>query len=837
MNGFGPLFARVIARPLVSEPLRTALTVLAVALGVAVVVAIDLAADAATGSFRSSMETLSGKAALEIVATGGLDERLLGDLVALPHPLRLEARIEAHATIERSGATVPLIGLDLVARRDRLDKAGGETGDAWEALRDPQSIWASSSLGWRAGDRTRLVIGDRGAEYLVRGVLDGRDHFLVMDIGAAQQVLGRTGRIDRIEVYVPDDASAWERELRKHVPLGVDVRPFGAATGENRKMLEAFRWNLRVLSYISLVVGAFLIYNTISVSVVRRRAEIGVLRALGVTRSQTRLLFLAEAALFGAAGAVIGLALGSAMARGAVRLLGATVDALYVSSTPGNIEIGAPVLIEALAIGLGVALAAAFAPSREASMVPPVEAMARGQREHRSRLNTRRNLLFSMAFAGAAAWAVRQPPWDGKPVFGYAACFLLILAVALAIPAFISSLRGPLSWAAARLAGVEGFLAARSLAASLGRTSVLVAALATAVAMMVSVGIMVGSFRETVTLWMESQLQADFYLRPVGGGAAGRHPVMSPDVADRIEALPSVRFVDRFRLYEISYQGKPALLGAGQSEVIERTSRTSLLPGQDRRAVLAKLPQGDYCIVSEPFANKHGIGASDRVRLALGTRTVHFEVLGVYYDYSNERGYVIIDRKTLLRYLPDPALSNLAVYLRDGVDAAAARGEIERATAGRELAIFSNRSLRVEALKVFDRTFAITWALEAVAILVAVLGIAGALLALVIDRRRELGLLRFLGGSAQQIRRLLLCEAGLLGLLANTVGLALGWLLSLVLIFVINKQSFGWTIQFHWPVALLVFAHGLVGIATIVAGIYPARVAVRMNPIEVIHEE
>jgi putative ABC transport system permease protein len=366
---------------------------------------------------------------------------------------------------------------------------------------------------------------------------------------------------------------------------------------------------------------------------------------------------------------------------------------------------------------------------------------------------------------------------------------------------------------------------------------VLVAALSTAVAMMVSVAIMVGSFRETVATWMESQLQADLYLRPAGAGAAGRHPVMAPEVADHIEQLPDVRAVDRFRLYDISYRGLPALLGAGQTAVFESTARTAFLPGQDRRTILRKLPLGDYCIVSEPFANKHGVEAGDRIRLPLGKEAAEFEVLGVYYDYSNERGYIIVDRATLLRYLPDPALSNLAVYLRDGVDFTDARREVERVTTGRALVIFSNRSLRTAALEVFDRTFAITWALEAVAILVAVLGIAGALLALVIDRRRELGLLRFLGGSAQQIRRLLLCEAGLLGLLANVVGLAVGGLLSLVLILVINKQSFGWTIRFHWPAALLLTALSLIWIATIVAGLYPARVAMRLNPIEVIHEE
>jgi putative ABC transport system permease protein len=227
----------------------------------------------------------------------------------------------------------------------------------------------------------------------------------------------------------------------------------------------------------------------------------------------------------------------------------------------------------------------------------------------------------------------------------------------------------------------------------------------------------------------------------------------------------------------------------------------------------------------------------DRIRVPMGDKIRELEVLGVYYDYSNERGYIIVDRKTLLRYLPDPAVSNLAVYLRDGVPLGEGRRAVEQAIAGRSIVIFSNQSLRTAALEVFDRTFAITWALEAVAIVVAVLGIAGALLALVIGRRREIGLMRFLGGSAPQIRRMLLYEAGMLGLLANGAGLVLGWALSLVLIFVINKQSFGWTIQFHWPVALLVFALGLVFLATVFAGLYPARVAVGLNPIDVVHEE
>src|SRR5208283_4631651 len=208
-----------------------------------------------------------------------------------------------------------------------------------------------------------------------------------------------------------------------------------------------------------------------------------------------------------------------------------------------------------------------------------------------------------------------------------------------------------------------------------------------------------------------------------------------------------------------------------------------------------------------------------------------------FYDYGSEKGYIVVDRSTMLRYLPDPAPSGIAVYLAPGANVDDVRKAIEKITAGRNVLIFTNRNLRAEAIRVFDRTFAITYALELVAVVVAIVGIAGALLTVVIDRRRELGLLRFLGASVGQIRKLIFLEAGLIGLLANLAGLLLGIVLSWLLIFVINKQSFGWTIQLHWPATVLFSALTLVFLATVLSGFYPARVATRMNPIDVVHEE
>jgi putative ABC transport system permease protein len=491
----------------------------------------------------------------------------------------------------------------------------------------------------------------------------------------------------------------------------------------------------------------------------------------------------------------------------------------------------------ALIVGVGAAIASAYSPAREASLVPPVEAMARGKVEYAAQVHKTHDLWLALLLAACAAAASRAPAIAGKPVLGYLAALLLVCASALAIPAMVDAVAALAARPLGRFVGPEGMLASRSLSASLRRTSVLVGALSTAIAMMTAVGIMVGSFRETVRQWMGDQLPADLYMRPAGEPAADRHPTISPELADRIAGLPGVAAIDRLRDYEITYEGMPAELGSIELNVLRSNHNGDFLSGKPVDEVLRALRDSNAVIVSEPFANKHHVKAGDTIELSLGGARGSFRVADIYYDYSSERGSVLMDRNILLRYLPDPAPSNLAIYAVPGARLETVRAQIEKASESHRVLIFSNRDLRREALRIFDRTFAITYALEAVAVIVAVMGVAGALLALVIDRRRELGLLRFLGAASGQVRKLIMVEAGLLGLLATFAGVALGFALSLILIFVINKQSFGWTIQFHWPVAVLVGALAVVYVATILAGLYPANVAVGLNPIEVVHEE
>lgn len=822
------LFHRLILRPLWADKARTLTTLLSIALGVAVIFAIDLAGEAAAGSFKTSLEAVSGQDDIEILATGGLPATLLGELSRLPYAVRYSPRIEDYAIVNRR-RTVPLIGIDIYANALAFEGRGAS---------QVKGIIASTSLGAK-GDMLTLQINDRQHAFPIIGTIDTAQYSgdaILMDLEDAEAVTGRTNRIDRILVSLPAsekvNVDTWVTTLTRHVPAGITVRPVGARTEENRKMLAAFRWNLRVLSYIALMVGAFLIYNTISVSVVRRRGEIGIVRAVGGTRALLTGAFLGEALFFGLAGGALGLALGRILAEGAVQLVGLTVRALYVSSTAAPVEFNLAAAALSLGAGIVVSLIAALAPAIEAGNIPPTEAMARGRIDTQLQQASPRHLAYAAALVILAALLCQLRPIAGKPFGGYFATLCLVAAASYCAPGLIQL--G--SRTIASFGGVLSLLAGRSLAGALRRSSVLVAALATAIAMMTSVGIMVGSFRETMLTWIDRQIRADFYLRPAGEAAMDRHPTIAEEVARKIEQIPGVMAVDRFRAYAIRYNGLPVTLAASDVRAQMRFGRTTLKAGNQAEAIPALL-SGEAAIVSEPFAEKHNVTVGSRITVPLGTARPSFRVAGIFLDYSSENGYILLDHSVVRKYLPADEPSNLAVYAAPNANLPELRRQIEAAYAPRRIALFENRSLRREAVRIFDQTFAVTYALEAVAIFVAVMGVAGAMLALIIDRRREIGLLRFLGASSGQLRGLILFEAGYIGLFSQVLGVASGSLLSLVLIFVINKQSFGWSIQFHLPVLALLSALSFVFAATVLAGLYPARVATRLNPIEVMHEE
>jgi putative ABC transport system permease protein len=326
-------------------------------------------------------------------------------------------------------------------------------------------------------------------------------------------------------------------------------------------------------------------------------------------------------------------------------------------------------------------------------------------------------------------------------------------------------------------------------------------------------------------------------MRAQGPATAGVYPPIAPNVPDIVRQTPGVAEVDTLRAFEFRYEGTRATFAAANMDIVRRRRFLKFVSGTFPYAPDSAAAAPNMAMVTEPFADKHHLRTGDVMHIPLGRSTAALTVSGIYYDYSSDRGTVLVDRSTLLRYLPDQSVTNIAVYVQPGVDAVKVRRDLEMRLRDFPLVIAPNEVLRRAAVEVFDRTFTVTYALEAVAIVVAMLGAANSLLALVLDRRREIGLIRYLGAATGQVRRMILMEAGLLGLLAGSLGSALGMALSLVLIYVVNKQSFGWTIQFHPPALLLAGALLLVWAVTVLAGVYPARFASRLQPSEAMHEE
>ncbi|MGE3490868.1 MAG: ABC transporter permease [Vicinamibacterales bacterium] len=877
------LFTQFILRPLAADKLRTATTVLGVALGIAVVVAIQLTNASSVRGFETALETVAGKTAVQIVGTGGVDEDLLPSLGWLREYGAVSPAIEGNAALvfgeldslrRRDLEAVRVLGIDILRdlpfREYRLLDIGDEPGNPeglppqergtspqergeapqedvttqrfLEILTNERSVVISEKLatrrGYRIGGEMRLMFGDRVATYIVRGllkdqgparVLDG--NFILMDIAAAQLAFDRLGRIDRLDVMLPQgaDLQASLDAISARIPPGLTAQRPGRRGQQVETMLAAFHANLTALSWIALIVGLFLVYNTVTISVVARRQEIGTLRALGLTRRKVLWLFLGEAAALAIAGVVIGLGLARLLADVAVGMTAATVSTIYIAAAAAPPELTWSHVWLAVAIGLPLSLLAAALPALEASRVEPTAAM-RGHDTLDMRLRLKPAMLIAPVAVLVLAFALAQVgPVNGRPLFGYLSSFAIVIGAGLLVPAIMFGLARAGRGLLRRRFGVEGLLAHANLTSAIPRLSISVAALAVSLSMMVAIAIMIGSFRDTVVYWVGQTLQADLFIGPGMRPTIGQEQTLSPDVVAAVQQHPLVTAIDSFRNLDLVYEGKLTVLGAGTFDVVlDHGALMFKSPADARNRVRAAIGT-DSVIVSEAFTNKFGKRDGDVVSLQTPQGMRDFTVAAVYYDYSSDRGVVIMDAGTFRRYFGEMGPSGIAAFLAEGADPETVRSEILAAMdEGHRAFIFDNESLRNEVLRIFDSTFAITYALELIAIVVAMFGVAGTLLTLVLERRRELSLLRLTGADRSQVRKMVIIEAALIGAVSQGIGLTMGFALSMVLIYVINVQSFGWTIQFHLPLAFLIQSSIAVVIATAIAGVYPARRAAQL---------
>ena len=829
---------RISWRYLLRHPWQTVLMVLGITLGVAVAVSVDLANVSAGRAFDLSATAVTGAATHQITGgPQGIPESVYTSL-RLRDVAPLAPVVSEYASSPQlGGIPMQLLGIDPFAeapfRSYLYDQGGLQLAGLSAFFVQPGAVLISSGVAQRyglaAGDAITLTLLGAGRPARIAGLLRpndavaGRllDNVILADIATVQELTGRLGRIDRIDVLAPGSAPGAVDRLRALLPPSLQMMPAEARSGAVDQMTSAFRINLTALSLLALLVGTFLIYNTMTFSVVQRRPLFGTLRCLGVTRREVFALVVGEALLVGVIGAALGLGLGIVLGQGSVRLVTQTINDLYFVVNVRQVDIPFASLVKGIVLGIVATVVSAAPPAWEAASVPPRMALSRSGLESKAQ----RAVLWAAA-AGVAALLLgvlllALP--TRSLIVSFAGTFAAVLGAAMLTPVAMTVLMRLAGRVTGRLWGALGRMAPRNVANALSRTSVAIAALMIAVSVAIGVSVMVSSFRFTVTTWLEQILQGDIYISAPSVTSTQSLTALAPGVLPIVQQWPGVERVDTLRSAVVESPIGPINIYAIGNPDFAR-ERSYVAADGDADALTAALRSGAV-LVSEPFASRVGLprrGGSVTLQTEQGARA--FPVAGIYYDYTSSQGIVGMTIETYRRWWNDDALTALAVRVQPGADADAIQAELRKALAPEQhLFVRPNRALRSDVLDVFDRTFAITSALQMLATLVAFIGVLSALLSMELEKQRELGILRAVGLTARQLWGMLLLETGLMGMVAGVLAMPTGLAISLILVYIINSRSFGWTLQMRlepWPfvLALLVAV-----VAAMLASIYPAR--------------
>ena len=854
---FPRLFLWHVVRNARRHPLLACLNVLSVALGVSVYLAIQIANHSANQSFSASIDMVAGKANLEArAASGSLDETLLPKLTQAPGVKAATPLVEGYATLpDFPGDYLQVLGVDIYTNLPFATFAvGGQSNGDWANLDldgwlgDPHTLAISDDFarehGLKVGDPIRLQINGREQSLTVRFLIRqadtaagrGNSRIAAMDIGWAQELFQRSGKLSSVQILLdrPADADVMARQLGKLVPADVTISTPGARSGQVERMLSSFQLNLSALSLISLLVGMFLIYNTITASVVRRRVETGILRAVGASRLEVQCLFLAEALFFGVIGVALGLVGGTLLARFLLgREIARVISTLYLLVSVDRFYLTPLLVGSAFFFGLGSVLTAAWLPAREGSRTDPVAALSLGlgSTMEKSRLYLSRWLLAGAAALLLALGCSLLALTTGPAWLGFGSAFFVLLGFAFTAPAVTAAGAHVLDWATQR---AEQFfpaapmtlsrLAGQNLGRSLHRNAVIVAALMAAIAMTVGISIMIFAFRRTVEVWIDRAIVADIFMTPAANETLGSGAFFPPELIAAFRRDPDVRAVDTVREVGVNIRGDRVSMAVVEGEDRDRLA----FVGGHTTEKQTDFHRADHVLVSEPFAHRYHVHDGDRLPIPTPDGSFTFTVAGVYYDYARDAGIVAITRENFIRHWHDDRVMSVAIYLKNPASTETTAKTIrEHYNQHGEFLVYSNRAIRERVFEIFGQTFRITGVLRGIAVVVAVIGIFLTLTTLVAEREREIGVLRAVGASRPQIRGIVLIESLLIGLLASLLGIAAGLALSLVLTFVINKAFFGWTIPLACPWATILLTPVWIVLSALVAGWGPAARAGR----------
>ena len=827
----------LILGPLRESPGRSVLGVIAIALGVALGVAVHLVNSSALNEFELAARHLAGEA--DVVVRGpraGFDEALYPRLARLAPVEAANPAVDLEVPLAGRQDSLRILGFDPLRAAQVQPSLLPERSSMVLDLFDADAILLSPSaaewLRLATGDRLSIQVGTRTVELRVAGLLPQgayRQRLGVMDVASAQWQLERIGRLNRVDLRLKPgtDVQGFRRELQAVLPAGVQAVTPEAEGDRAVNLTRAYRLNLDMLALVALFTGAFLVFSSQVLALLRRRTQFALLRTLGVTRRMLASQLLAEGALIGILGAAVGVPLGYALARYALALVGADLGAGYFRSIAASLE--AEPLTLAYFAGLGVlfAVLGAAAPAWEAARRPPARALRAGDEEEG--LRNVSTFWWGVAAAAAGLLLTRIPAIDGLPIAGYAAIGMVLLGAVLVMPQLAKACLDVLPLPAR----VPAAVAVAQLKAAPRQAAISVAAIVTSFSLMVSMLIMVSSFRSSLEAWLDRMLPADLYLR---AARFGETAFFSPEEQARIAATPGVEraaFIRSQNLLLTPERSPVALLAgpvdaADPEKVLALTSRPAALRPGDPPPVW----------ISEVAADLYGMRVGDRVRLPLGAEPLLYTVAGIWRDYARQNGAIAMSRDLYIKVTGDRLVNDVALWLAPGaIVTDVQRSVLERLLDAPAVEIATTREVRNASLAMFDRTFAITYALEIAAVLIGLFGVSVSFSAQALARRREFGVLRHIGMSRQEIGTMLGCEGGLIAVLGVLTGLLTGWVVGLILIHVVNRQSFHWSMELHLPLLPLALLATLVIVAAVVTAVWSGRAAMSRDVVLAVRED
>jgi len=858
---------KATVRHYLKHPWQVLLSTVGITLGVAVVVAIDLTNSSAQKAFELSASALTGKATHHIIGSAnGVPEALYLELKQNEGVSAVTPVVEGYAKFQdgdnklEDGTVFQVVGIELFADQKFRDQLGNTVNklDISRFLGEPRTMVMARSAAERLGIKlnsqaTFLVSGSEVTFTLVGLINDDEEldalalsSIIFVDIATAQEVFGSQGYLSRIDVILPDDTAGKRtlQELKVSLPSNVDIVNANARNYALAQMTKAFETNLTALSLLALLVGMFLIYNTMTFAVVLRRQVIGSLRAIGVTRREIFQIIFAECIFIGLWSTWLGIFFGIILADGLLTLVTRTINDLYFVLNIHSVDISLLSILKGTLIGVGATALSGFIPAYEATKSTPRASLARSTLEAKYRTA----FMWSKYFGGALMLLgalVLVIPHDYLWL-SFAGLFCVVGGFTLYVPQFtlvMVNLAVPLH---NKILGTLGNISARSVSSSLSRTSVAVASLTVAIATTIGVAVMIDSFRGSVVSWLDNTLRAELFVTTPGVNSSRGKGNLSPVWVERFKSMPEVRAVSIVR--NVQLQAPKGITELHVLKIPDNMFGMFDLKQGDPAQASQGFFEEDGLLISEPYAYKNDIKVGEMLVLPTDKGLRSFKVVGVYVDYGSDQGIVTINRDTYERYWDDRTITSLGLHMDPRVNvnyfmdklravvldfqAKPLSGEKEQ-----DLIIKSNLAIKEASIRIFDRTFVVTEVLRLLAIFVAFVGIVSALMSIQFERRAEIALFRVLGLTPQEVWLVVTGETGLIGAIAGILAIPLGLILAMVLIFVINRRSFGWSMDVTLDPMLFVQSLLLAVTAAMIAGMIPAFRMSKSNPVNALREE